>query len=222
MVINSKDVFNQIALSWYNFRHWSIFRKELETLAQRWQQGRLLNIGCAHGPDFLPFRPNFKLYGVDFSIELLKLARKYSRKFDFTVSLAVADVRSLPYPDETFDWAISVATYHLIQGKEERLKSLQELRRVLKPGGEVFITVWNRWQPRFWFRRKEIAAPWRTKGKTLYRYYYLFSYPELEKLVKKAGFEILKSFPESAYRFPTKFFSRNICLLVRKEKETSC
>jgi len=153
---------------------------------------------------------------VDFSTEMLKFAQKYSTKFNFTVSLSVADVRYLPYSDETFNWAISVATYHHIKGKEERLKSLQELRRVLKPGGEAFITVWNRWQPRFWFRSKEIAVPWRTKDKTLYRYYYLFSYYELERLAKKAGFEILKSSPESAYRCPIKFFSRNICLLVRK------
>jgi hypothetical protein len=61
-----------------------------------------------------------------------------------------------------------------------------------------------------------VEVPWRTKGKTLHRYYYLFSYRELEKLVKEAGFEVLKSFPESSYRFPTKFFSRNICLLVKR------
>jgi len=86
----------------------------------------------------------------------------------------------------------------------------------LKPGGEAFITVWNHWQPRFWLKSSEVAVPWRSKDKTLYRYYYLFSYPELEKLAKQAGFEVLKSFPESSYRFPIKFFSRNICLLVRR------
>ena len=147
---------------------------------------------------------------------MLKLARKYAGKFHFEVGLAAAEAGCLPYPDETFDWALSVATYHHIKGKEERLKALQELGRVLKPGGEAFITVWNRGQPRFWFRRKEIVVPWRTKDKTLYRYYYLFSYGELEKLAKKAGLKILKSFPESAYRYPVKHFSRNICLLVQK------
>ena len=210
------DIFNQIAPSWYNFRHWSIFRSELEALARRWQSGNLLNLGCAHGPDFLPFREDFGLYGIDFSIEMLKLAQRYSGKFDFTVSLAAADVRSLPYRDGTFDWAVSVATYHHLKDKEERLRALQELRRVLKPGGEAFITVWNRWQPRFWFRRKEVAVPWRTRGRTLYRYYYLFSYGELEKLAKRAGFTVLKSFPESAHRWPVKCFSRNVCLLVRR------
>jgi len=210
------NIFNQIAPGWYNFRHWSIFRNELEALAHRWQKGRLLNLGCAHGPDFLPFIQSFELYGVDFSTEMLRFARKYSQKFNFAVDLSLADVSSLPYPDETFDWAISVATYHHIKGEEKKRAALNELRRVLKPGSEAFITVWNHWQPWFWFKGKEVAVPWRKKGKTLYRYYYLFSYAELEKLVKQAGFKVLKSFPESSYNFPLKLFSRNICLLVRR------
>ncbi len=214
----TREIVNQIAPGWYNFRHWSIFRAELEALAHKWQKGRLLNIGCAHGPDFLPFKNGFELYGVDFSAEMLKFARKYSQKFNFTVNPSVAEVGHLPYRDETFDWAISVATYHHIKGKEERQAALSELRRVLKPGGEAFITVWNRWQPRFWLSRRDVAVPWRKKDKTLYRYYHLFSYHELERLVKKAGFDVVKSFPESSYRFPIKFFSRNICLLVRRIK----
>ena len=212
----TQDTFDQIAPGWYNFRHWSIFRTELEALAGRWQKGRLLDIGCAHGPDFLPFKQDFDLYGVDFSSEMLKFAWKYSQKFNFAVNLSLADAGCLPFPEETFDWAISVATYHHIKGEEARLAALEELRRVLKPGGEAFITVWNRWQLRFWFKPKEISVPWRQKGKILYRYYHLFSYHETESLVRKAGFEVLKSFPESAYRFPLKFFSRNICLLVRR------
>ncbi len=212
----TRDIFNQIEPAWYNFRHWSIFRNELEALASRWRKGKLLNIGCAHGPDFLPFRRGFDLYGVDFSREMLKFARKYSQKFNLTVDLSLADVSQLPYSDETFDWVISVATYHHVKGKEERQAALNELRRVLRPGGEAFITVWNHWQPRFWFKPQQVTVPWRQKGKTLQRYYYLFSYSELEKLVKRAGFEVLKSFPESSYHFPIKFFSRNICLVVRK------
>jgi tRNA (uracil-5-)-methyltransferase TRM9 len=216
-VTENKEIFNQIAPSWYNFRHWSIFRTELEALAERWQKGRLLNLGCAHGPDFLPFKDGFELYGVDFSAEMLKLAEKYAKKFGFSVELTLADVRRLPYPDASFDRAIAVATYHhLVGGQHEA--ALKELRRVLKPGGEAFITVWNRGQPRFWFKPREVAVPWRRKkGETLYRRYYLFSYGELEGLVERAGFEVLKSSPESAYRFPLKHFSRNICLLLKRE-----
>lgn len=211
----NRDVFNEIAPGWYNFRHWSRFPAELEALVRRWQKGKLLNLGCGHGADFLPFRQGFELYGVDFSTEMLKFARKYSKKFGFAVKLTLADIRKLPYPDETFDWAVSVGAYHHIKGGEHQA-ALSELRRVLKPGGEAFITVWNGGQPRFWFRGKELKIPWRKRDKTLYRYHYLFSYPELERLAEKSGFVVIKSFPESAYRFPLKFFSRNICLLMKK------
>jgi tRNA (uracil-5-)-methyltransferase TRM9 len=214
--MSTREVFDQIAPGWYNFRHRTIFGTELAALAQRWRSGRLLNIGCAHGPDFLPFQKSFELHGVDLSLEMLKLARKYAKKYQFTVSLAAADACQLPYADRSFDFAIAVATYHHLKDRQERHQALQELKRVLKPGGEAFITVWNRWQPRFWRHRKSVQVPWRSGEKTFYRYYYLFSYHELEKLVKQAGFLILKSFPESAYHLPIKTFSRNICLLVKK------
>lgn len=221
-----REVYDKIAPTRYNLHHWTRFRHELEELAVRWQKGRLLNLGCGHGADFLPFAGGFELYGVDFSPVMLEFARKYAGKFDFNPALILADVSRLPFSDDFFNWAISVATYHHLENPEARQRAFTELRRVLKPGGEAFITVWNRWQPwrgggrwvnTFWFRGKEASVPWQTGDKTLYRYYYFFSYPELERLVKSAGFQVLKSFPESSYRFPVKFFSRNICLLVKKE-----
>ena len=214
--MRTKEVFERIAPGWYNFRHRSIFTKELKELAERWQSGKLLNLGCAHGPDFVPFREGFELYGVDFSREMLKLAQRYARKFDFSVSLVEADVGCLPFGDRAFDWAMAVATYHHLKGRQRQEAALGELWRVLKPGGEALITVWNRWQRRFWLKPKELSVPWRTKGEILERYYYLFSYREIERLVARAGFTLLRSFPERSYRCPLKFFSRNICLLVRK------
>jgi len=215
-LIPKKEVFDQMAPGWYNFRHYSIFRHELEMLSQRWQTGRLLNVGSGHGADFLPFKEHFELYGVDFSSEMINLARRYSQKFKFPVNLQIADARHLPFADNTFDWAISVATYHHLKGWNDQLAGVEELKRVLKPGGEAFLTVWNHGQVRFWFKRKEVLFPWRAKGQIIYRYYYLFTYGEFEKLVKKAGFRILKSFPENSYHFPVKYFSRNICVLVKK------
>ena len=212
----NKEVFDEIAESWYRFRHWSRFTRELEEMATRWRQGKLLNVGCAHGPDFLPFKNNFELWGVDFSAQMLKLAQKYAAKFDLQVKLTLANATSLPYPDNTFDCAIAVAVYHNIRGDKQRRRAFRELRRVLKPGGEAFITVWNKWQPGFWLKGKDVNMPWKSRGKILYRYYYLFSYPELRSLLTRTGFEIISIFPEKSYRFPLRFFSRNICALVKK------
>jgi tRNA (uracil-5-)-methyltransferase TRM9 len=215
-VTDNKEVFDRIAPGWYNLRHRSIFRSELEVLAKRWRQGRLLNVGCAHGPDFPPFREGFERHGVDFSRRMLEFARKYAAKYQFDVSLVAADARYLPYTDNSFEWAIAVATYHHIEGIKARLLALRELRRVLRPGGEAFITVWNRWQPRFWFRSRDTLVPWRNRDETIYRYYHLFSYREMKRLIRDAGFELVRIFPESRHKFPIRIFSRNICALVRK------
>jgi ubiquinone/menaquinone biosynthesis C-methylase UbiE len=215
MADNLRAVFNTIAPGWYNFRHHTIFRREMETLAAGWRGGRLLNIGCGHGADFLPFTARFELYGLDFSVEMLRLAQKYAEKFRFSVDFTMADAVALPFRDDSFDYAIAVATYHHLE-TNDRLPALLELKRVLKPGGEAFITVWNRWQPRFWLSRREILVPWRTKEQTFYRYYNLFSYHAMARLVKQAGFELVRLFPENGYRFPIGFFSRNVCAVIKK------
>jgi len=212
----NREVFDQIAESWYGVRHWPLLREELEELAKRWHSGKLLNVGCAHGPDFLPFTEGFDLWGIDFSTGMLKQAQRYSGKFNFYVNLISADMLSLPFSNNTFDWAISVAAYHHIKDKNARERAFHELKRVLKPGGEAFLTVWNRGQPRFWLKSPEQEIPWRLRGKPIYRYYHLFSYGELKRLLTRVGFEIITLSPEKSYHFPVKNFSRNICVLVRK------
>lgn len=210
----NKEAFNQIAEGWYCVRHWPLLREELEELAQRWNHGRLLNVGCGHGPDFLPFQKSFALYGVDFSRGMLEQAVRYSAKFDFHINLIAADALSLPFSDKAFDWAIAVAVYHHIKDERERERALSELRRVLKPEGEAFLTVWNYEQPRFFSKPKEQQIPWKLKDKTVYRYYYLFSFKELRELLEKVGFEILSLTPEKASI--SQNFSRNICALVKR------
>ncbi len=208
-------MFERIAAGWYNFRHWTIFRRELEDVAARWRGGRLLNLGCAHGPDFIPFAGSFELHGVDFAREMLFRALTYSAKHGFGASLVQADVTALPYAAGSFDWAIAIATYHHLR-REEQPAAFAELRRVLRDGGEALVTVWSRWQPRFWREPKETLVPWHSGGETLYRYYYLFTPPELEEGLAAAGFTTVRQFSGVAYGPPARFFSENICLLVRK------
>jgi ubiquinone/menaquinone biosynthesis C-methylase UbiE len=211
------NVYDEIAESWYRLRHRTRFMTELTELATRWRGGKLLNIGCAHGPDFLPFKDKFELWGLDSSSRMISLALKHSDKFKFKASLLVADAVSLPFQDRSFDWIISVAAYHHILDKQGRLQAFRELRRVLKPGGEVFLTVWNRWQKDFIGKGKEVIVPWKIQNKQLMRHYYLFTYPEITKLLKSAGLAVMRTYPESNYRFPVKYFSRNICVLARPD-----
>ena len=214
--MNLDKVFTQIAPSWYNYRHHTIFRSELEELAQQWKSGKLLNLGCGHGADFIPFKDNFELHGMDFSLGMLKQAKRYSAKFKFPADLTASDLTALPYVNESFPYAIAVATYHHLPSNLQ-LPALLELKRILKPGGIAFITVWNRWQKRFWFK-KELLVPWKTKEKTFHRYYNLFSYGDASKLARQAGFNILSIKPESTYNSKCRHLSKNICLTLEKPR----
>ncbi|MCX7911869.1 MAG: class I SAM-dependent methyltransferase, partial [Dehalococcoidales bacterium] len=211
------QVFDRIAPSWYNYRHHSIFTAELEALAGRWQKGRLLNVGCGHGADFLPFKEGFELHGIDISAGMLHQARRFAAKYRLDVSLVRGDAVCLPYADGSFDHAIAVATYHHIPREADRLMALRELYRVLRPGAEAFITCWHRWQVRFWLKQRDVLVPWRTEEGVFYRYYHLFSFGELERLVKQAGFRLITSHAESRHRSAVRFLCRNVCVLVRKE-----
>ncbi len=102
------SAFDAIAASWYNFRHYTIFKAELEAMASRWQKGILLNLGCGHGADFLPFKEGFEMVGVDYSAGMLRLADKFSKKHGFSARLVQADMRSLPFGSNSFDFAVSV------------------------------------------------------------------------------------------------------------------
>lgn len=204
-------VYDELAESWYRLRHYTRFRRELEALAQRWQNGRLLNIGCGHGPDFLPFKDGaFGLYGLDISREMLRFARKYAAKFRFSPALVLGDAVSLPFGDSSFDSAIAVATYHHIKSSENRRQAFRELWRVLRPGGEAFVTVWNLKRGLF---SREVLVPWRTGGKTVRRYVYVYSPGEMRRELQGAGFCILAQRPRLSL---LRLFYRNISFLIAK------
>lgn len=213
--MDNRSAFDRIAGSWYRVHHRTRFRWELEGLAGRWRGGRLINIGCGHGPDFEPFRAGFELHGLDFSAGMLAMARRFAEKNCLTLNLVQADARYLPYADGVFDWAIAIATYHHIHGVEARRRALEELGRVIKPGGEAFITVWNRNQPRFESGGTDIVVPFRVGNEVVPRYYHLYTFNELEKALKEAGLKVLRLGPESSFQGEVREHSRNICALVR-------
>src|SRR5262249_40600592 len=55
------------------------------------------------------------------------------------VAIQDGDARSLSFPDETFDVVVSSSALHNIYEAAERQRALQEIVRVLKPGGRVAI-----------------------------------------------------------------------------------
>lgn len=206
---NQKEVWNAIAEQWYHFRQkpFPDIVKWLDKLCKKWKKGKLLEIGCGNCRNLFVFaRSGFECYGIDFSKEMLKYAKLYAKKHGFKVKLKLANATSLPFPDESFDYVLNIGVLHHMQNKEERIKAIKEMYRVLKKNGEAFVSVWNKLSLRWFFKSKESYVAWHVKDKTYWRYYYLFWPWELKKLLKQAGFKIKAS----------QLFSKNLCFWVKK------
>jgi ubiquinone/menaquinone biosynthesis C-methylase UbiE len=185
-----EKVWNSIAESWHSFRQKPLRIAEIKAL--EWKRGRILEVGCGNCRNLKPFAEHgFDCYGIDFSKKMLESARMYSKKHNLKIKLKKAYATSLPFPSRFFDYILCLATFHHLS-KDEREKTLEEMRRVLKPKGKVIISVWNKLQMRFIFKRKDLMIPWRTKGKEYKRYYHLFTSWELKSLLKKHRFKVLK------------------------------
>ena len=206
---SQKDVWNALARQWQGYRQkpWKDVEKLMHSFIRK--KGRILEIGCGNCRNLLDFaRQGFDCYGLDFSEEMLKQAVVFAKQNRIKIKLKKAEAEKLPFKKNSFDYALSIATIHHLK-KEDHLKALKEMFRVLKPNGIAIITAWNHLNPKFWkfLFKKETLIPWKINDKIYMRYYYFFGFGELRSLVKKAGFKIIKSSSPLA---------RNIAFVAKK------
>jgi len=206
--IQQQEVWDSIASSWNSFR-----RKPLEIaekLSLKWKRGRILDIGCGNCRNLLPFaKAGFECWGVDFSNEMIKNAKKFCDSNSIKVNLQQAKAERLPFPSWHFDYCLNIASLHNIEDAEQRKIALFEMRRVLKPGGKALVVVWNKLQLRFLFKPKNYYVKWNVGSKIYRRYYHLFTYFELRKLLKQTEFEILHS---------AGIFGGNLFFIIKKPR----
>ena len=92
----------------------------------------------------------------------------------------------LDIEDNSFDTIICIAVYHHLDNDKDRKLALNEMYRVLKPNGKLFIQVWAMEQPitsRRKFLKRDENVTWKNKdGTILNRYYHIYPKGELEKL----------------------------------------
>ena len=202
---NQENVWNSIAKQWNNFR------AKPERIVGYFKdkytrnKGKIIDLGCGNCRNLIPFY-KFECYGVDFSKAMLEKAKSLSRKHKFKVNLFKSNLTKLQFRNNFFDYALMLASLHHLETDKKRLNALKELKRILKEDGVALILVWNKWQWKFLFRKKDILIPWKVKNKIYYRYYHLFNYFELKNLLKKYNFKILES----------GFYKKNIMFVVKK------
>jgi tRNA (uracil-5-)-methyltransferase TRM9 len=171
------------------------------------EKSRVLDIGCGNGRNMiLPRRLGHEVVGVDFSMNLLRIAQEKlnMRELAQIGHIVGGDAAALPFDDDSFDAALYIATLHHIPSEVDRLKSLEELERTLRPEGTALISVWALDQPKFedLLKRKskepnyaDIFLPWtRSDGKVFQRFYHLFEKEELKELVIRSGLKTEKYF----------------------------
>ena len=95
-------------------------------------RGRVIELGVGTGLNLPFYREDLEVVGIDVSEGMLKKARK--KKSKSRVKLAKADACSLPFPDKSFDTAVSTFFLCVVP---EKGKVLSEVRRVLKPDGLI-------------------------------------------------------------------------------------
>lgn len=212
--ITQKQIWNLIAKPWKKFRTKPIPEVQ-EFLFNK--KGKVLDIGCGSGRNFIENK-KIKIYGIDFSEEMIKYAKKYAKEIKINANLFKCEAENLIFDNNYFDAAIFIAVLHCIKTKEKRKKSLQELFRVLKPKAEAMITVWDKNQPKFKDFPKENFISWTLNKKKLMRYYYIYEKQELANLLKKIGFKIIKIYncENKEYSKTKKYSKKNIIAIVKK------
>lgn len=102
------------------------------------EQGLILDIGCAAGAEIEPFRNRgFRIVGIDYSEEMLRLAHQRFGALD-GVGFCRADAESLPFASASFDQVVCLGVFEYLSTYDRCLK---EIKRVLRPGGMVIISV---------------------------------------------------------------------------------
>lgn len=107
-----------------------------------WSGRRVLEIGVGMGADHVRFRKaGANTMGVDISRQSLLLTSRRAAVEGFQVDLANADAEVLPFADNSFDMVYS---WGVLMHTPDVPQTIREVRRVLRPGGECRVMLYNR------------------------------------------------------------------------------
>ena len=117
-------------------------------------RGRVLEVGIGSGLNLPFYRAEAEtVVGLDPSRELLKMAARRIAHATSPVSLVDGSAEDIPFEDATFDTVLTTWTLCSIPDGD---RALSEMRRVLKPSGELIFIEADRQSP-----RAQALRPWR-------------------------------------------------------------
>jgi ubiquinone/menaquinone biosynthesis C-methylase UbiE len=149
----------------------------------RWEllgrvRGRTLEIGCGWGYNFAHYPPEAAVAAFDVDATRLRTAAGRGPQ----IPLAVADAQQMPWPSGSFEAVVGTLVLCSIS---HPASALAETRRVLRPGGQLYLVEHVRSHQVWLGQVQDWLAPawlWGTGGCHLNR--------DTEATVRSAGFEI--------------------------------
>jgi ubiquinone/menaquinone biosynthesis C-methylase UbiE len=179
-----KDVYTNIAANFSHTRYmvWEDTRNFLDSLPK---DSTVLDAGCGNGKCML-YRTDLDCVGIDNCKSMVNICK--SRGLDVSLQC----VTKLDFPDNSFDAVICIAAIHHLETFERRQQAINELVRVVKKGGKVFISLWFNVSDSIQTTSNKIIdlnddnylIPWKLKNKIFYRYYHFANKEEIELLFK--------------------------------------
>ena len=140
----------------------SVTRHEVDIFVERGSltpEDRILDLCCGQGRHALELaRRGFEqVQGMDQSAVLIDSARRASQEQGWDVSFDQGDARALPYEDNAFDAVLLLGnSFGYFDAAHDDQAVLQEIRRVLTPGGRVLLDLTDgdytrtQFSPRSW------------------------------------------------------------------------
>lgn len=154
---------------------------------------KILDVGAGIGRHSLLFAENgYDVTAFDFSKSGLDVIKEHAKEKEIHVNTVHGDMRNMPFADSSFDAILAYhSIYHATQ--EELPVIINELNRVVKKGGEIFVTFLSKEDENYIDHEmdrvsKNVVMKQDGKGDSPVPHYYV-NYDEIYKLCEQ--FEIL-------------------------------
>ena len=135
-----KEWFGQEYLELYAHRDRGEAERHVDFVEARFADRKpraVLDLACGAGRHIGALRRRgYRALGVDLSLTLLTQSPELPR--------VAGDMRSLPFADSTFDWVLNFFTsFGYFESERENFRILEEMVRVMRPGGRFLIDLFN-------------------------------------------------------------------------------